>query len=123
MNITQQIVHCRCPKNSISYLIKREPLKTGAPGYTYLFACSPQSVSLIDLICHYKFLAAEIKRSDIINLKHFNPIELDILQSGVYFIKLFRNCSIYLHMHTETEVPAKRTLQIIYGAKASRASG
>lgn len=45
MNITQQIVHCRCPKNSISYLIKREPLKTGALGYTYLFACSPQSVS------------------------------------------------------------------------------
>lgn len=48
---------------------------------------------------------------------------MNILQSGVYFIKLFRNCSIYLHMHTETEVPAKRTLQIIYGAKASRASG
>lgn len=47
MNITQQIVHCRCPKNSISYLIKREPLKTGALGYTYLFACSPQSVSQI----------------------------------------------------------------------------
>ncbi|XP_055326670.1 protein giant-lens [Sitodiplosis mosellana] len=43
MNVTQQIVHCRCPKNSISYLIKREPLKTGALGYTYLFACSPQS--------------------------------------------------------------------------------
>ncbi|XP_031626323.1 protein giant-lens [Contarinia nasturtii] len=43
MNITQQIVNCRCPKNSISYLIKREPLKTGALGYTYLFACSPQS--------------------------------------------------------------------------------
>lgn len=46
MNVTQQIVHCRCPKNSISYLIKREPLKTGALGYTYLFACSPQSVSV-----------------------------------------------------------------------------
>lgn len=45
VNVTQQIVHCRCPRNSISYLIKREPLKNGAPGFTYLFACSPQSVS------------------------------------------------------------------------------
>lgn len=45
MNVTEQTVHCRCPKNSVSYLIKREPLKTGTTGYTYLFACSPQSVS------------------------------------------------------------------------------
>lgn len=45
MNVTEQIVKCRCPKNSVSYLIRREPLQTGSLGYTYLFACSPQSVS------------------------------------------------------------------------------
>ncbi|KAJ6628665.1 Protein giant-lens, partial [Pseudolycoriella hygida] len=43
LNVTEQVVHCRCPKNSITYLIKREPLQTGLAGYTYLFACSPQS--------------------------------------------------------------------------------
>ncbi|KAG4067436.1 hypothetical protein HA402_009673 [Bradysia odoriphaga] len=43
MNVTEQIVHCRCPKNSVTYLIRREPLQTGPVGYTYLFACSPQS--------------------------------------------------------------------------------
>lgn len=46
VNVTQQIVHCRCPPNSISYLIKREPLKGDVGGFTYLFACSPQSVSI-----------------------------------------------------------------------------
>lgn len=45
-NATEQIVHCRCPKNSITYLIKREPIQSGKLGYIYLFACSPQSVSI-----------------------------------------------------------------------------
>lgn len=46
MNVTEQIVNCRCPKNAVTYLIRREPLQTGTLGYTYLFACSPQSVSI-----------------------------------------------------------------------------
>ncbi|XP_011203678.2 protein giant-lens [Bactrocera dorsalis] len=41
LNVTEQIVHCRCPKNSVTYLTKREPATDGASGYTYLFACSP----------------------------------------------------------------------------------
>ncbi|CAD7004957.1 unnamed protein product [Ceratitis capitata] len=41
LNVTEQIVHCRCPKNSVTYLTKREPTTDGASGYTYLFACSP----------------------------------------------------------------------------------
>ncbi|KAM7355833.1 protein argos [Cochliomyia hominivorax] len=41
MNSTEQIVHCRCPKNSVTYLTKREPLEDGNSGYKYLFACSP----------------------------------------------------------------------------------
>ncbi|XP_054732075.1 protein giant-lens [Anastrepha obliqua] len=41
LNVTEQIVHCRCPKNSVTYLTKREPAIDGASGYTYLFACSP----------------------------------------------------------------------------------
>lgn len=44
MNVTEQIVHCRCPKGAVTYLIRRDPLPTGV-GYAYLFACSPQSVS------------------------------------------------------------------------------
>jgi len=46
-NVTEQIVHCHCPKNSITYLIKRVPNESGQLGYTYLFACSPQSVSKV----------------------------------------------------------------------------
>ncbi|XP_065360847.1 protein giant-lens [Calliphora vicina] len=41
VNSTEQIVHCRCPKNSVTYLTKREPLDDGNSGYKYLFACSP----------------------------------------------------------------------------------
>ncbi|XP_019891685.1 protein giant-lens isoform X1 [Musca domestica] len=41
MNTTEQIVHCRCPKNSVTYLTKREPSEDGNGGYKYLFACSP----------------------------------------------------------------------------------
>lgn len=48
-NHTEQRVHCRCPKNAATYLIKREPLKDNH-GYMYYFACSPQSRSR----CSYK---------------------------------------------------------------------
>ncbi|KAI9586917.1 hypothetical protein GQX74_002764 [Glossina fuscipes] len=41
LNTTEQIVHCRCPKASVTYLTKREPLEDGVLGYRYLFACSP----------------------------------------------------------------------------------
>lgn len=51
-NATEQIVHCRCPKNSITYLIKREPIQSGKLGYIYLFACSPQSVSIYLIHSH-----------------------------------------------------------------------
>ena len=44
-NSTQQLVHCRCPKNSEAYLIKRHEFQTsGGTGYQYSFACSPQTV-------------------------------------------------------------------------------
>ncbi|ALC43986.1 aos [Drosophila busckii] len=41
LNVTEQIVHCRCPKNSVTYLTKREPVAPGSAAYRYLFACSP----------------------------------------------------------------------------------
>ena len=46
-NSTQQIMHCRCPKNSVAYLIKRHAYQTvTGTGYQYSFACSPQTVSV-----------------------------------------------------------------------------
>jgi len=43
-NTTQQIMHCRCPKNSVAYLIKRHAYQTvTGTGYQYSFACSPQT--------------------------------------------------------------------------------
>lgn len=50
-NVTEQIIHCKCPRNSVTYLIKREPLPNDQDGYTYLFACSPQSVSINPSLC------------------------------------------------------------------------
>ena len=45
-NSTQQLMHCRCPKNSVAYLIKRHAFQTPkGTGYQYSFACSPQTVS------------------------------------------------------------------------------
>ncbi|EDW17369.1 uncharacterized protein Dmoj_GI16864 [Drosophila mojavensis] len=41
LNVTEQIVHCRCPKNSVTYLTKREPAPNSPTAYRYLFACSP----------------------------------------------------------------------------------
>ena len=44
-NSTQQIMHCRCPKNSVAYLIRRHAYQTvTGTGYQYSFACSPQTV-------------------------------------------------------------------------------
>lgn len=44
-NSTQQVMHCRCPKNSVAYLIKRHAYQTpeGGTGFQYSFACSPQT--------------------------------------------------------------------------------
>ncbi|KAB7502276.1 Protein giant-lens [Armadillidium nasatum] len=43
-NVTQQIVHCACPKNSVAYIVKRKMFySAGELGYHYAFACSPQS--------------------------------------------------------------------------------
>nr|BAC56702.1 argos [Drosophila virilis] len=41
LNVTEQVVHCRCPKNSVTYLAKREPVPNSSTAYRYLFACSP----------------------------------------------------------------------------------
>jgi len=43
-NSTQQVMHCRCPKNSVAYLIRRHAYQTvTGTGYQYSFACSPQT--------------------------------------------------------------------------------
>jgi len=43
-NSTQQVMHCRCPKNSVAYLVKRHAYQTEAGlGYQFSFACSPQT--------------------------------------------------------------------------------
>ncbi|EEB16297.1 conserved hypothetical protein [Pediculus humanus corporis] len=43
-NITEQIVHCHCPRGSVAYLIKRQAFQVNSGiGYKYSFACSPQS--------------------------------------------------------------------------------
>ncbi|XP_023339817.1 protein giant-lens [Eurytemora carolleeae] len=43
-NSTQQVMHCRCPKNSVAYLVKRHAYQTDAGlGYQFSFACSPQT--------------------------------------------------------------------------------
>jgi hypothetical protein len=46
-NSTQQVMHCRCPKNSVAYLVKRHAYQTETGlGYQFSFACSPQTVSV-----------------------------------------------------------------------------
>ena len=49
-NSTAQVMHCRCPRNSVAYLVKRQAYQTDAGlGYQFSFACSPQTVSLFFL--------------------------------------------------------------------------
>ncbi len=49
-NSTQQVMHCRCPRNSVAYLVKRSayrvPRKEGEDevGFQFSFACSPKTV-------------------------------------------------------------------------------
>ena len=44
-NTSQQVFHCRCPKNSVAYLVKRHAYNTdNGIGYQFSFACSPQTV-------------------------------------------------------------------------------
>lgn len=43
-NTTQQVMHCRCPRNSVAYLVKRHAYQTDTGlGYQFSFACSPQT--------------------------------------------------------------------------------
>ncbi|RZC31776.1 giant-lens [Asbolus verrucosus] len=44
-NVTEQIVHCHCPKNSMTYLTKRQALhiSNGQVAFQYYFSCSPQA--------------------------------------------------------------------------------
>ncbi|XP_076043496.1 protein argos [Oratosquilla oratoria] len=43
-NVTQQVMHCVCPKNSVAYIIKRQAYRAvHGVGFQYSFACSPQS--------------------------------------------------------------------------------
>ncbi|XP_046678881.1 protein giant-lens [Homalodisca vitripennis] len=44
-NVTQQLVHCHCPRGAVAYLIKQQAFQNrdGQIGYQYSFACSPQS--------------------------------------------------------------------------------
>ena len=45
-NSSTQVMHCRCPKNSVAYLVKRHAYNTDTGmGYQFSFACSPQTVS------------------------------------------------------------------------------
>lgn len=41
-NVTEQIVYCRCKKNSVTYLKDRKPLENG---FEFFFACAPPNVS------------------------------------------------------------------------------
>lgn len=79
MNVTEQVVRCRCPKNSVSYLIKREPLQTGTMGYTYLFACSPQSVSI------FLFMWRQVLKSD---RSMVNQCKIPFLSKNINFVFL-----------------------------------
>ena len=48
-NSSTQVMHCRCPKNSVAYLVKRHAYNTDSGmGYQFSFACSPQTVSYLD---------------------------------------------------------------------------
>nr|XP_053655596.1 protein giant-lens-like [Cherax quadricarinatus] len=43
-NITQQVIHCLCPRNAVAYIIKRQAYKSQQGlGFQYSFACSPHS--------------------------------------------------------------------------------
>ena len=59
-NTTQQVMHCKCPHNSVAYLIKRHAYQSvSGTGYQYSFACSPQTVSFY---IHWVYLHILLKR-------------------------------------------------------------
>ncbi|KAK4297251.1 hypothetical protein Pmani_030315, partial [Petrolisthes manimaculis] len=43
-NVTQQVMHCVCPRHAVAYIIKRQAYHSSRGlGFQYSFACSPQS--------------------------------------------------------------------------------
>ena len=76
-NSTQQLMHCRCPKNSVAYLIKRHAFQTPkGTGYQYSFACSPQTVSVNSIVKLFnlqstKYLQSIISRIEVNNISVF----------------------------------------------------
>ena len=98
-NSTQQLMHCRCPKNSVAYLIKRHAFQTPkGTGYQYSFACSPQTVSVNSIV------------------KLFN------LQSTKYYNRLFPGLrvTIFPFLFSENTVPKERTVSTFQCSKESR---
>ena len=104
-NSTQQIMHCRCPKNSVAYLVKRHTYETeGGVGYQFSFACSPQTVSIICLSC-FLFLLWIIlnKNQGFLNRQrdtyylhnvHYLDMSICIQNFGNDSFKIFKNLHI-----------------------------
>lgn len=63
-NGTSYKIHCKCRSGSATYLTRRDFIKgtDGEPGtVAYSFSCSPQSVSIVTILCamalsYYKYL-------------------------------------------------------------------
>lgn len=88
-NLTQQIVHCVCPKDAVAYMIKRQAYTTedNQVGFKFSFACSPQSVST------YKPETQNFK-------VYLFGVQNNLIFTNMYFIFIF----------SESIVPKERTL-------------
>ncbi|XP_063240121.1 protein giant-lens [Bacillus rossius redtenbacheri] len=114
-NTTQQLVHCRCPRGAVAYLVGQRslppataPAPAASPRLQYSFACSPQS----RLRCHRKEpcrLFTVRKRQGLVDeanvstlcqcpLGHECPVhhtDRDVVQSHAYPRDAFRVYSGY----------------------------
>jgi giant-lens protein precursor (argos protein) len=81
-NSTQQVMHCRCPKNSVAYLVKRQAYQTETGlGYQFSFACSPQTVRIyLNAVCfRFKITYKKAMQAGIYNQSNFRYNSLNAL--------------------------------------------
>ena len=98
-NTTQQVMHCKCPHNSVAYLIKRHAYQSvSGTGYQYSFACSPQTVSFYIHLSTYLHIL--LKRM----------LGFSALNNLVFRVKYIILISLSLLFFAEIEVSEERAL-------------
>ena len=123
-NTSQQVMHCRCPKNSVAYLVKRHAYNTDqGMGYQFSFACSPQTVSIytwylsvLYCMCCGAFLSVTFSITDNLHYIPYSKTHLSHFRNWNVSGKNHVGCSLSrnpLHMRKLMKSPCQVSAPVL----------